>query len=553
MSDSDLETSIKEALIELRVSGDSLSGNLDRILTRAGGANNDTTTLLKNELNLVYQNITEYEPPADVLRLIPVEAARTYCVIPLDLAGNTLKIAVIDPTDMDLLMDLHMLSGRKIYPVTSDRKTIENMIVRYYHGPGNTAGPGASTFSITSLKGPVRGKGTDSAGTGFARAAETPVIRLVNDIISDAVNSGASDIHFEPFEREMKVRFRQDGILRVYRTINSRSMPEVVSRIKVMASMDIAERRRPQDGRIRIEGGDKTVDMRISTLPTEHGEKVVVRILDRGAVALDLASIGMDRKGLEMLEKAIRLPYGMILVTGPTGSGKTTTLYSALNRIKSPELNISTIEDPIEYKLEGIVQTAVKKEINLTFANALRTMLRQDPNVIMVGEIRDEETAQMAIRAALTGHLVFSTLHTNDAPGAVTRLLDMGIEPFLVSSSVTLIMAQRLVRKVCPECSDVSQTQPEVLSGLGLKEPDYQFRRGKGCMRCGQTGYSGRIGLFEIMPVTDGIRTLIKNREDASRIRDHAISEGMLTLRRDGMNKAKAGITTPEEVLRETT
>jgi type IV pilus assembly protein PilB len=317
-----------------------------------------------------------------------------------------------------------------------------------------------------------------------------------------------------------------------------------------MADMDIAEKRRPQDGRIRMEGAGHGIDVRVSTLPTEHGEKVVLRILDKGAVALDLNRLGLDENRLGHLEKALRLPYGMILMTGPTGAGKTTTLYSCLNRIKSPEVNIVTVEDPIEYKLDGIIQTAVKNEVNYTFANALRTILRQDPNVIMLGEIRDKETAEIAVRAALTGHLVISTLHTNDAPGAVARLLDMGIEPFLLASALTLIGAQRLVRRVCPHCAE--EREPGAAEESVSEAGWVAAGRGRGCHLCNRTGYQGRIGLYEIMPVTDGIRSLITERKDTAQIRELAVKEGMMGLREDGMAKTRSGLTTLEEVVRET-
>ena len=385
------------------------------------------------------------------------------------------------------------------------------------------------------------------------QTGSTPVIRLVNEIITEAINGGVSDIHMEPFEREMKVRFRHDGVLHVHRSINSRSMAEVISRVKIMANMDIAEKRRPQDGRIRMEGAARAVDMRISTLPTDYGEKIVIRILDKSAVALDLMGLGLDKKGLAILTEQIQKPYGMMLVTGPTGSGKSTTLYSALAYIKSPDINISTVEDPIEQKIEGIVQTAVRADLGVTFAKSLRTLLRQDPNVIMVGEIRDEETAQMAIRAALTGHLMLSTLHTNDAPSTVSRLLDMGMEPFLVASSLTLVMAQRLVRKVCDQCAEEVECDAKGLRSLGLENQSLTYKQGKGCGHCHHTGYKGRIGLFELMPVSEAIRSLITQKQGASVIREQALKDGMYTLRQDGIHKIKAGITTPEEVLRETT
>jgi len=547
----DFKPHIRQALIDLKVSGESLRDNLDKILMEKFGnidnISEDIEQALENELGIQYQDINEYTPPADVLRTIPGITALKYTVVPLELTGSKLKVAVVDPTDMNLLMDLRMVSGYRISPVVSDRGTIEEMIKIYYKNVDVQRIDSSSVFAVAE-HGSRDKKKVPAGSTLF----ETPIIRLVNEIISDAIHQNASDIHFEPFEREMKVRLRQDGILHIHKTINSQSMPEVISRLKIMASMDIAEKRRPQDGRISMEGSEKSVDIRMSTLPTEYGEKVVLRILDKDSLELDLKTIGMDKKGLEKFSQVITKPFGMILVTGPTGSGKTTTLYSALNTIKSPELNISTIEDPIEFKMDGINQTAIKPDINLTFASALRTILRQDPNIIMVGEIRDGETAQMAIRSALTGHLVFSTLHTNDAPSAVSRLIDMEMEPFLISSAVSLIMAQRLVRRVCSECSENVTTDEGILRSLGLDNTSEIFKKGKGCRHCMGTGYRGRIGLFETMPITENIRELINNKSDAAKIKQTAIAEGMMTLRQDGINKAKAGITTPEEVLRET-
>lgn len=560
----ELESGIKAALADLRVSGDSLAENLARALGEerkngehkdGNGGGRDIGGLLQDELNIASEDVLAATPSGDVLRALPAEAVRAYTAMPLEWIGEKLKVALIDPTDLDVLLDLHMLSGAPLLPVAADRESIEKMIAKHYKG-GNGSGGGAGSFvDFSASKGAAGSNGGQGTGAGAGAEnagkpkgplrpasksgeADNPIVRLVNEIISEAIHAGSSDIHFEPFEREMKVRLRQDGILRVHRTINARSKAEVVSRLKIMANMDIAERRRPQDGRIRMEGSGQGIDVRVSTLPTEHGEKVVLRILDKGAVPLDLTRLGLDEVRQGHLEKALRLPYGMILMTGPTGAGKTTTLYSCLNRIKSPEVNIVTVEDPIEYKLDGIIQTAVKKEVDYTFANALRTILRQDPNVIMVGEIRDRETAEIAVRAALTGHLVLSTLHTNDAPGAVARLLDMGIEPFLLASALTLIGAQRLVRRVCPHCAEAPSADVTA--------------RGKGCHMCNRTGYAGRVALYEILPVSEGIRSLITEKKDTALIRELAVKEGMMGLREDGMAKTREGLTTLEEVLRET-
>jgi type II secretory ATPase GspE/PulE/Tfp pilus assembly ATPase PilB-like protein len=524
-----IETGIQTALADLRISGDSLVGALEASLKQIESV--EITDLMRTELNLQLEDILAYTPSGDVLRALPAESVRAYGAMPLAWVGDKLKVALIDPTDLEVLLDLHVLSGAAILPVAANRDVLEKLIAKHYQGGGS----GSYVDFSSAAKGQQQPTENVSSSRRKAGELDSPIIRLVHEIISEAIHSGSSDIHFEPYEREMKVRLRQDGVLRVHRTLNARSKAEVVSRLKIMANLDIAEKRRPQDGRIRMEGAGQGIDVRVSTLPTDQGEKVVLRILDKGAVPLDLIKLGLDTDRLGQLEKTLRLPYGMILMTGPTGAGKTTTLYSCLNLIKSPEVNIVTVEDPIEYKLDGITQTAVKNEVNYTFANALRTILRQDPNVIMVGEIRDKETAEIAVRSALTGHLVLSTLHTNDAPSAVARLLDMGIEPFLLASALTMIGAQRLVRRICPHCAEGNPPQ-----------------RGKGCHFCNRTGYTGRIGLFEIMPITEGIRSRIGEKKDASQIRDYAVKEGMLGLREDGMAKAQAGLTSLEEVIRET-
>lgn len=379
-----------------------------------------------------------------------------------------------------------------------------------------------------------------------------PVVRQVDRIIDRAVEMGASDIHFEPYEEQFRVRYRLDGILQAIGTLSVRQKDAVISRIKIMADLDIAEKRRPQDGRIRVDRKNSQVDLRVSTLPTDFGEKIVLRILDRNRQKLELSGLGFDRRALKQFHKAIHHPYGMILVTGPTGSGKTTSLYAALNELNTREVNITTIEDPIEYHLEGINQTRVRTDIGLTFSNALRSILRQDPNIIMVGEIRDRDTAEIAIRSALTGHLVFSTLHTNDAPSALVRLLDMGIEPFLVASSVRLVMAQRLVRKVCHNCKAEQSAGLALLNELGVEDQSEPIVQGTGCESCNGTGYRGRTALVELMPMSAAISEIITGREGAGNLKQQAVKEGMVTLRQQGIQKIREGITTPDEVIRET-
>ena len=383
---------------------------------------------------------------------------------------------------------------------------------------------------------------------------EAPMIRLVNSVLFQAVQQRASDIHFEPFEREVAIRYRIDGVLYNVLSPPKRLQSSLLSRIKIMAGMNIAEKRLPQDGRIGLKMGGREIDIRVSDVPTAHGERLVLRLLDKSSLLLNLDDIGLSAEGLATIGQLIQLAHGIVLVTGPTGSGKTTTLYSGLNRINSSDKNIITIEDPIEYQLKGIGQIQVNPKINLTFASGLRSILRQDPDIIMVGEIRDTETAEIAIHASLTGHLVLSTLHTNDSAGAITRLLDMGIEPFLVSSSVVAIIAQRLVRLICPECRISYRPTPEELQKLGMKKaaPDLLFYRGKGCAHCMNTGYRGRSGIYEILMLDDELRNMILTKMDSGRIKAKAVSKGMITLREDGARRVAAGATTTEEVLRVT-
>jgi len=380
-------------------------------------------------------------------------------------------------------------------------------------------------------------------------------VKLVNSLISDAVRKGASDIHIEPYERSLRVRFRIDGTLYEMMSPPFRMKAAITSRLKIMAELDIAERRVPQDGRIKLRLLGRTIDLRVSSLPTIFGEKVVMRILDKGNLNIDLGKLGFQEQAYTDFSRAIAQPYGMVLVTGPTGSGKTTTLYSALSKINVPEVNIMTAEDPVEYNLEGINQVLVHDDIGLTFAAALRSFLRQDPNIIMVGEIRDIDTGSIAVKAALTGHLVLSTLHTNDAPSTINRMVDMGIEPFLVASSTNLIMAQRLLRKVCKDCGGDVKLHPEALRELGISDAaaaKEAFKEGKGCINCNNTGYKGRVGVYEVMPMSPRIRDMVLDRASTTDIKKQAVSEGMLTLRADGLLKLKKGVTTAEEVLKET-
>lgn len=395
-------------------------------------------------------------------------------------------------------------------------------------------------------------QGNSSFKSSLKDLSRGSVVQQVNTIINQAIEMGASDIHIEPYEEQVRVRYRMDGVLQNVGEVVEMHKDAVISRIKIMANLDIAEKRRPQDGRIRLDKEENGIDLRVSTLPTDFGEKVVLRILDKSNQRLDLKELGFEEENLAKFRKAIHHPYGMVLVTGPTGSGKTTTLYAALNELNTQEVNITTIEDPIEYNLHGINQTHVRSDIGLTFSHALRSILRQDPNIIMVGEIRDLETAEIAIRAALTGHLVFSTLHTNDAPSAITRLVDMGIEPFLVASSVRLVMAQRLVRRICPNCRQQYQPDEIILNDLGLAIDSNSYEKGEGCVKCNDTGFKGRTALFEIMSMSDAISEKVINQAGGHNLKEEAKDAGMVTLREAGIQKIEDGLTTPEEVFRET-
>jgi type IV pilus assembly protein PilB len=530
----------------------------------------------KDLIEKLQHNPTSWSPTADVLEFLNASYTYKYTVLPLAVLPSThilpksLCVGIDKKYQNDglhaLLQDLRWHTNHWIEPIFAHSEEIESAISRCYRGEYRKQSGGEAvdtTYTIHSTQGSAR---KDVTHASTIDSLSSP-IQLVNGVLEEAIRTGASDIHLEPFEEDMKIRLRHDGVLKLFRTVPLPIVPEVLSRVKVMAHMDIAEKRRPQDGRIQVvlSGGNNShIDMRISSLPTKHGEKIVIRLLDKRSVSLDLAAIGMGKRDCTLFNKYIHNPYGMILVTGPTGSGKTTTLYSALNAITSSELNISTIEDPIEYQMEGVVQTAVKPEIELTFANALRTLLRQDPNVIMVGEIRDEETAQMAVRASMTGHLLLSTVHTNNASSTPGRLLDMGVEPFLIASSLSLIVAQRLVRKVCPKC--LEPYTPEVnTTGLEQQMEQYQllpskesqtkpiiYKRGTGCVHCHQSGFVGRLGLFELLPISQAIQTLTRDRADAATIRNKAMEEGMWTLRQDGLSKVLQGLTTVEEVMRET-
>jgi len=527
----------------------------------------EIATCLSKQFGISAINLSHFEIDQTVLDLVPVEVCRKYDLIPVNRTGAVLTVAMSDPTNIRAMDEINFICGYQVEPVVASEYAIKESIDKYYGSTHALELKQAMQAAIAERDDgseledlEVLEEATDVDLAALERQTEdAPVVKLVNKVLYDALNEGASDIHVEPYEKEFRVRYRIDGVLYVKINPPLKLRDAITSRIKIMAKLDIAEKRLPQDGRIKIktkhQGRMKELDYRVSVIPTLFGEKIVLRLLDKDNLKLDMTKLGLEAESLRRLEKAILKPYGMILVTGPTGSGKTNTLYSAMSRINTPEINILTAEDPVEFNITGINQVQMKEQIGLNFAAALRSFLRQDPNIILVGEIRDFETAEIAIKAALTGHLVLSTLHTNDAPSTVNRLMNMGIEPFLVASSVLLIVAQRLIRKICSECKEEYRVPLEALIDIGFSEDearDVTIFKGRGCPLCGNTGYKGRVGLFEVLEVSDNIRELILVGASAIEIRRKAVEEGMIALRASGLEKLKVGLTTIEEVLRET-
>ena len=524
-------------------------------LSRLGYVNDqDLTQFLARQYSLPSINLNDFEIDGEVLKLVPKEVAMKHMVVPVNRAGATLIVAMSDPSNIFAIDELKFLTQYNIEPVVAAEAAIEEAIRRYYD-KGPDLGSMLDEFGES-----VEFEGVEEKDLNVVdlenQAGEAPVVKLCNAILLSAVKKGASDIHVEPYEKFFRVRFRVDGILHEEMRPPIKMRNAITSRLKIMASLDIAERRLPQDGRIKLKiGKDKEMDFRVSCLPTLYGEKIVMRLLDKSQLQLDMTKLGFEAKPLADFKEAIGRPYGMVLVTGPTGSGKTTTLYSALSELNKIESNISTAEDPVEFNLPGINQVQMHEEIGLNFATSLRSFLRQDPNIIMVGEIRDFETAEIAVKAALTGHLVLSTLHTNDAPSTVSRLLNMGVEPFLVTASVNLVLAQRLARKICVECKEPTDKHPEPLLKMGMTEPQVHMAtiyRGRGCKNCGDTGYRGRIALYEVMPFGDELKELVLQGASATEIKAEMIRKGVASLRIAGINKILEGVTTPEEILRTT-
>jgi type IV pilus assembly protein PilB len=541
----------------------STGGKLGEILQRLGYVTeDDIIECLSHQFGVPSINLRHFEIDPNVAKIIPVDLARKYNVIPVNKTGATLTLAMTDPTNIFAMDEITFMTGYRVEPVVASEEAIRERIDSNF-GSSRELELKKVMEDLTTVDEAALELMEEEEELDVAKLAEesqeAPVVRLVNIMLTDAIKRGASDIHVEPYEKSFRVRYRIDGLLREVMTPPQRLQAAITSRIKVLAKLDIAEKRLPQDGRIKlkakIEGRMRELDFRVSVLPTLHGEKVVLRLLDKENLRLDMTKLGFEKSSLKKFEDNILKPYGMILVTGPTGSGKTNTLYSALQRVNVPDTNIITAEDPVEFQLPGVNQVQMKDSIGLNFAAALRSFLRQDPNIILVGEIRDFETAEIAIKAALTGHLVLSTLHTNDAPSTISRLMNMGIEPFLVATSVNVIAAQRLIRKVCQSCKEEIETPIQALLSVGFPESEahsLKLVKGRGCDKCNNTGYKGRLGLFEVMDITEDIRELILSGATAVELRRKAIEEGMITLRQSGLQKIREGLTTIDEVVRET-
>jgi type IV pilus assembly protein PilB len=576
---------VKRALDEQKVAGGSIGTNLIKL----GYVDEGTLlTFLSKYYHVEAVRLSQIHIDPKVVSLVPSGTAKKHLVMPIKRMGPKLIVAMSDPSNIIIIDEIKFITGYNVQPVVAIDRDLVEAIKKHYGGGGAVAGMGEThldvrDYTLEEGKSPSYENAFDDAldtvdvsdfdklvhgavdnievVDGDDESApleniEAPIIKLVNGILIRAIKMGASDIHFEPYERVFRVRYRCDGVLRKVMGLPLQIRNAIISRLKIMSRLDIAEKRLPQDGRIKLRlGRGREMDFRVSVIPTIFGEKVVLRILDKSSLQLDMTKLGFDVESLKLFREAFHKPVGMVLVTGPTGSGKTTTLYSALAELNRETDNIMTAEDPIEYNFMGINQVQMHEEIGLTFASSLRSFLRQDPDIIMVGEIRDFETAQIAIQASLTGHMVLSTVHTNDAPSTISRLIDMGIEPFLITSSVNLILAQRLIRKICRECKEETKVSPKVLAGLGISPEEIdglQVFRGKGCPICNGTGYKGRIGLYEVMPVMDELKELVLSRASNFDLKKKAISLGMKTLRQAGIMKIKEGMTTFEEVLRTT-
>ena len=578
-------------------------GKMGEALVRVGAVTeNDITATLSQQFGVPSIDLASFEIDPAVIKIVPGDVARKYGVIPVNKTGATLTIAMGDPTNVFAMDDIKFMTGYNVEPVVASEVALRKAIDRHYGTPRSVvlrektrsslghpptegsmeevmassaltdddmAGIGLGEINMDEITGVEAGadvdvlkgeEGEEIDLIDLAKSSESaPIIKLSNLILIEALKAGASDVHVEPYEKEFRVRFRVDGILHNIMALPMRTRDPLISRLKIMAKLDISEKRLPQDGRIkirlRVEERSRDLDLRVSTVPAQFGEKVVMRLLDKTQLQLDMTQLGFEAEPLRRFKDSIDRPYGIVLVTGPTGSGKTNTLYSAIAQLNDPTVNILTAEDPIEYNLSGINQVQMKEQIGLTFASALRSFLRQDPDIILVGEIRDFETAEIAVKAALTGHLVLSTLHTNDATSTISRLMNMGIEPFLVATSINAICSQRLVRRICTACTEEVETPPQMLIQIGFAPDEIKalkIKRGRGCDRCGNSGYKGRVGLYEVLHFSDEIREMILSGATTLELKRKAIEEGMVSLRSSGLQKIRGGVTTLEEVLRET-
>jgi type IV pilus assembly protein PilB len=544
---------LSKALDEQKETGS--HGRLGSILIKNGLISEpDLTSFLSKQYGVPSINLTDFEVDPAVIKTIPFEIAQKYQIIPVNRAGSTLIIAMSDPSNIFAIDDIKFMTGYNVEVVVASETAIKASIDKFYDQSASLADV-MSGLEMEDIE--VVGEEEDVDISSLERATEdAPVVKLVNLILTDAIKKKASDIHVEPYERVFRVRYRIDGVLYEVMKPPLKLKNALTSRIKIMAEMDIAERRLPQDGRIKIKlGGGKDMDYRVSCLPTLFGEKIVLRLLDKSSLQLDMTKLGYEPESLAHFKREIHKPFGMVLVTGPTGSGKTVSLYSALSELNKSSENISTAEDPVEFNFAGINQVQMHEDIGLNFATALRSFLRQDPDIIMIGEIRDFETAEIAVKAALTGHMVLSTLHTNDAPATVSRLLNMGVEPFLVASAVNLITAQRLARRACPDCKVVDEIPVQALIDAGVppeEAPDYVCYKGVGCPKCNGTGYKGRVGFYQVMPMLEEIRELVLNGANTAEIKRETMRLGIKTMRQSGLTKLQEGVTSFEEVLRVT-
>ncbi|MFN2386681.1 MAG: type IV-A pilus assembly ATPase PilB [Thermoanaerobaculia bacterium] len=580
-------------------------GKFGEALVRIGACTEaDITETLSQQFGVPSIDLSHFEIDPNIIKIVPGEVARKYGVLPVNKTGATLTIAMGDPTNVFAMDDIKFMTGYNVEPVVASEIALRKAIEKHYGTPRSVvlkqqsrgasgtysaasgsslddvmassaltmddmAGVNLGEMNMDEITGLDAGADVDVVRSeegqeidlsDLAKSTESaPIIKVSNLILIEALKAGASDIHIEPYEKEFRVRFRVDGVLHNIMALPMRTRDPLISRLKIMAKLDISEKRLPQDGRIkirlRVEERSRDLDLRVSTVPAQFGEKVVMRLLDKSKLQLDMTQLGFEQEPLRRFKEAIDRPYGIVLVTGPTGSGKTNTLYSAIAALNDPTVNIMTAEDPIEFNLAGINQVQMKEQIGLTFASALRSFLRQDPDIILVGEIRDFETAEIAVKAALTGHLVLSTLHTNDAPSTINRLMNMGIEPFLVATSINSICAQRLVRRICSQCTEDVETPPQMLIQVGFAPDEVKslkLKRGRGCERCNSGGYKGRVGLYEVLQFSDEVRDMILSGASSIELRRKAIEEGMVSLRMAGLQKIREGVTTLEEVLRET-